>query len=46
MGGGARFLHTSLADPRRLLLYEEFEGHPLRKDYAKERRQPLAGPEN
>ena len=33
-------------DPRRLLLYEEFEGHPLRKDYAKERRQPLAGPEN
>lgn len=33
-------------DPRRLLLYEEFEGHPLRKDYAKERRQPLVGPEN
>jgi NADH-quinone oxidoreductase subunit C len=27
---------------RRLLLYESFEGHPLRKDYAKERRQPLA----
>jgi NADH-quinone oxidoreductase subunit C len=33
-------------DPRRLLLYEEFEGHPLRKDYIKERRQPLVGPEN
>ena len=33
-------------DPRRLLLYEEFVGHPLRKDYPKERRQPLVGPEN
>ena len=33
-------------DPRRLLLYEEFEGHPLRKDYPKERRQPLLGPNN
>jgi NADH-quinone oxidoreductase subunit C len=33
-------------DPRRLLLYEEFEGHPLRKDYAKEKRQPLVGPRN
>jgi NADH-quinone oxidoreductase subunit C len=31
-------------DPRRLLLYEEFEGHPLRKDYPKTRRQPLVGP--
>jgi NADH-quinone oxidoreductase subunit C len=33
-------------DPRRLLLYEEFVGHPLRKDYPKEKRQPLVGPEN
>jgi len=33
-------------DPRRLLLYEEFQGHPLRKDYPKERRQPLVGPRN
>jgi NADH-quinone oxidoreductase subunit C len=31
-------------DLRRLLLYEEFVGHPLRKDYAIERRQPLIGP--
>ena len=33
-------------DLRRLLLYEEFVGHPLRKDYAINRRQPLIGPRN
>jgi NADH:ubiquinone oxidoreductase subunit C len=26
---------------RRIYLYEEFQGHPLRKDYPKEKRQPL-----
>jgi NADH-quinone oxidoreductase subunit C len=31
-------------DPRRLLMYEEFVGHPLRKDYPIDRRQPLIGP--
>ena len=28
-------------DPRPILLYEGFVGHPLRKDYPKEREQPL-----
>jgi NADH-quinone oxidoreductase subunit C len=31
-------------DLRRLLMYEEFVGHPLRKDYPIDRRQPLIGP--
>ncbi len=31
---------------RRILLYEEFKGHPLRKDYPVNKRQPLIGPLN
>jgi NADH-quinone oxidoreductase subunit C len=33
-------------DLKRLLLYEEFTGHPLRKDYPYNKRQPLIGPQN
>lgn len=41
---GVRFLgHQNL---KRILLYEEFEGHPLRKDYSKTKRQPMIGPRN
>jgi len=41
---GIRFSgHPSL---KRLLLYEEFKGHPLRKDYPIKKRQPLIGPDN
>jgi NADH-quinone oxidoreductase subunit C len=29
---------------KRILMYEEFQGHPLRKDYPINKRQPLIGP--
>ena len=31
-------------DIKRLLMYEQFQGHPLRKDYPIGKRQPLIGP--
>ncbi len=33
-------------DLRRILMYEEFKGHALRKDYQVNKRQPLIGPQN
>ncbi|KRT74100.1 MAG: NADH (or F420H2) dehydrogenase subunit C, NADH-quinone oxidoreductase subunit C [Deltaproteobacteria bacterium CSP1-8] len=30
---------------KRILMYESFVGHPLRKDYPKARRQPTIGPD-
>lgn len=33
-------------DLKRLLMYEPFEGHPLRRDYPINKRQPLIGPKN
>jgi len=41
---GVRFVDRP--DIKRLLLYEEFVGHPLRKDYPITKRQPLIGPAN
>jgi NADH:ubiquinone oxidoreductase subunit C len=39
---GVRF--ADRPDIKRLLMYEEFKGHALRKDYPIAKRQPLIGP--
>ncbi len=31
---------------KRIMMYEGFQGHPLRKDYPVSKRQPLIGPQN
>ncbi len=41
---GVRF--TGHPNLKRLLMYEEFQGHALRKDYPYGKRQPLIGPKN
>ena len=33
-------------DLKRILMYDGFEGHPLRRDYPVKKRQPLIGPKN